>query len=346
MPPSPIIHHLMKTVTFAIPCYNVEKCVSKCLDSILSAHMHDDIEILAINDGSKDGTAALLHAYERKHPDVIRVIDKQNGGWGTVVNMAIQEAQGKYFKEIDADDWVDTENIPHYIQKLKEEDVDYVANSFREINIHTGDTKRCTFNEQLCNKVHDIRLFWEQTPDSWGFPIHCITYSTQFIRDIKLTVGPRYYTDFEYFLKSMPYVKTLYMTNIDVTVYARGNDEQSTGAKGYAKHYHDMAELVLRLAQFYDELPAHTLPQIREAIHRTIAGACSLAYEVMMSPIYAGKDPFVLSNLQEFDHALTQYPTFYNDSGQTKKRGIRYIRLWRNTGFNILTLRKYKTQQK
>ena len=333
----------MKTVTFAIPCYNVEDCVSKCLDSILAAGMNDDIEILAINDGSKDGTSALLHSYQEKHPNTMRVIDKINGGWGTVVNMAVQEAQGKYFKEIDADDWVATQNIPTYVQKLKELEVDYVANSFQEYYINTKEVKECSFDEHLCNKVHEVKQFWEKHPGAWGFPIHCITYSTRFIRDINLTVGPRYYTDFEYFLKSMPYVKTLYMTNLDITIYARGNDEQSTGAKGYAKHYHDMAALVLRLAQFFEGLPEDTLPQIREAIRRTIAGTCSLAYEVMMSPVYAGKDPFVLPNLQEFDHALTQYPTFYEETGHIKKRGIRNIRLWRNTGFNILTLRKYKT---
>ena len=64
----------------------------------------DDIEILLINDGSKDNTLEILHQYEAKYPSIIRVINKENGGWGTAINLGIREANGKYLKEVDADD--------------------------------------------------------------------------------------------------------------------------------------------------------------------------------------------------------------------------------------------------
>ena len=101
----------MITVTFLVPCYNVSGCVRRCVDSMLDTAVLDDIEILLINDGSTDNTSEVLHEYKKRYPSVVRVIDKANGGWGTVINLGIREAKGKYIKEVDADDWVRTENL-------------------------------------------------------------------------------------------------------------------------------------------------------------------------------------------------------------------------------------------
>ena len=117
----------MKTLTFLIPCYNVAGCVRHCIESMLVDSFLDDIEILLINDGSQDNTLDILREYEQKYPTVVRVIDKQNGGWGTAINLGIREAQGKYIKEVDADDWVSSDNLQEYISFLKANKIDYIA---------------------------------------------------------------------------------------------------------------------------------------------------------------------------------------------------------------------------
>ncbi len=329
----------MKLVTFAIPCYNVETCVANCLDSILQAEHHEEIEILAINDGSRDNTLKVLQSYAAQYPDVVRVLSKENGGWGTVINLAIREANGKYFKEIDADDEVETDNIAGYLQTLASIDTDYIATAYTEYNSQTKIATPHNLDETLCYRLFNIKDFWNSHPQAWAFPIHAITYNTQFIRDIKLTVGDRYYTDFEYFLKSMPYVRNLYLYNRCITIYNRGNEEQSTGIKGYAKHYRDMAALSLRLVHFYAQIPTDTLPAIQKSIRNTIIGTIAMSYELMMSPVYAGKAPEAKQELRSYDKELELHPLFYRAMRSIKKRGIPYISIRRHTRINLLAIR-------
>ena len=85
----------MKLLSFAIPCYNSEAYMEKCIDSILPGG--EDIEILIIDDGSKDRTAEIADAYEKKYPTICRAIHQENGGHGEAVNAGIRNATGLYF---------------------------------------------------------------------------------------------------------------------------------------------------------------------------------------------------------------------------------------------------------
>ena len=64
----------------------------------------EDIEIIIVNDGSKDDTSKIAHEYEEKYPTIIHAVDKENGGHGDAVNVGLDHAEGKYFKVVDSDD--------------------------------------------------------------------------------------------------------------------------------------------------------------------------------------------------------------------------------------------------
>ena len=96
----------MKYISFAIPCYNSQEYMAHAIETILTGG--EDVEIIIVNDGSKDNTSKIGHEYAEKYPDIIRVIDKENGGHGDAVNYGLANAEGKYFKVVDSDDWVNT----------------------------------------------------------------------------------------------------------------------------------------------------------------------------------------------------------------------------------------------
>ena len=103
----------MKVLTVLVPTYNVEKYLRRCLDSLLLPEVLEEIEVLVVNDGSKDGSADIARAYEKKYPQTVVFVDKENGGHGSTINVGIEKAQGTYFKVLDSDDWV---NIGDFIE--------------------------------------------------------------------------------------------------------------------------------------------------------------------------------------------------------------------------------------
>ena len=99
----------MKYISFAIPCYNSEEYMEKAIDSILKGG--EDVEIIIVNDGSKDGTSEIAKRYEREYPTIVKAVDKENGGHGDAVNTGLQNATGLYFKVVDSDDCVDEASL-------------------------------------------------------------------------------------------------------------------------------------------------------------------------------------------------------------------------------------------
>lgn len=94
----------MKLLSIAIPCYNSQDYMAHCIESLLPGG--EDVEILIVNDGSKDDTAKIADEYAAKYPTIVKAIHKENGGHGSAVNTGIENATGIYFKVVDSDDWV------------------------------------------------------------------------------------------------------------------------------------------------------------------------------------------------------------------------------------------------
>lgn len=94
-----------KYLSFVVPCYNSESYMARCIESLLPGG--EDVEIIIIDDGSKDKTVEIADAYQKQYPDLVKVIHKENGGHGSGVNAGLACARGVYFKVVDSDDWLD-----------------------------------------------------------------------------------------------------------------------------------------------------------------------------------------------------------------------------------------------
>ena len=111
----------MKILSIAIPVYNTEKYIKRCMDSILLKEIIDDIEIILVNDGSKDNSINIMNEYKDSYPQSVVVIDKENGGHGSTINAALTVASGKYFRVLDSDDWFDSIDFITFVKNLKNE---------------------------------------------------------------------------------------------------------------------------------------------------------------------------------------------------------------------------------
>ena len=107
----------MKLMTFTVPCYNSAGYMSKCIDSLLKGG--DEVEILIIDDGSKDETGAIADRYEREHPGICKAIHQENGGHGEGINQGLRHATGKFFKVVDSDDWVDEKALKRVLSAVR-----------------------------------------------------------------------------------------------------------------------------------------------------------------------------------------------------------------------------------
>ena len=108
----------MKLLTFTVPCFNSAAYMEKCIESLLPGG--EDVEILIVDDGSTDDTAAIADRYEKQYPTIVKAIHKENGGHGSAVNAGIEHASGLYFKVVDSDDWVKQEAYEQILSILKE----------------------------------------------------------------------------------------------------------------------------------------------------------------------------------------------------------------------------------
>ena len=108
---------MKKNLTISIAAYNVENYLEKTLDSLIIDNL-DKLEVLIVNDGSKDNTKKIAQKYCKKYPNSIKLIDKENGGYGSTINAGIKEATGKYFKQLDGDDWYNTENLNRLVEDI------------------------------------------------------------------------------------------------------------------------------------------------------------------------------------------------------------------------------------
>ena len=92
-------------VSVIIPVCNVEKYLAQCLKSILS-QTHRELEVICLNDGSKDGSLAIVREFEARDPRVV-VVDKPNEGYGATCNRGLEMARGEWVSIIEPDDWID-----------------------------------------------------------------------------------------------------------------------------------------------------------------------------------------------------------------------------------------------
>lgn len=113
-------------VSVIVPVYNVEKFIDKCLDSLVKQSLKE-IEIIVVNDGTKDNSQKIIDKYVKKYPDKIKSYIKENGGQGSARNYGLKKTTGEYIGYVDSDDFVEKDMYKKLYNKAKENNYDIVV---------------------------------------------------------------------------------------------------------------------------------------------------------------------------------------------------------------------------
>ena len=224
----------MKLLTFAIPCYNSENYMEKCIESILPGG--EDVEIIIVDDGSHDRTAEIADRYAAEYPEIVRAIHQPNGGHGEAVNTGIANATGLYFKVVDSDDWVDAGAYAKILGKLRElvqseKNIDMLLANYvyeKEGAKHKKVMRQTGFPTDCIFSWRDVRHFYK----GHYILMHSVIYRTQLLRDCGLKLPDHtFYVDNIYVYKPLPYVRSMYYMDVDFYRYFIGRDDQSVNEK-------------------------------------------------------------------------------------------------------------------
>lgn len=225
----------MKLLSIAVPCYNSENYMKNCIESLLVGG--EEVEILIVNDGSKDKTAEIADEYAEKYPTIIRAIHQENKGHGGAVNTGIENATGLYFKVVDSDDWLNEDAFKKALAVLEEvtkgpDKLDALLCNY--VYEKEGAKKKRVMHYR--NTFPENRIFtWNEAKDlGLGHYVlmHSLIYRTSLLRECGMKLPEHtFYVDNIFAFQPMQYVKTLYYLDVNLYRYYIGRVDQSVNEK-------------------------------------------------------------------------------------------------------------------
>lgn len=313
-----------RILSFIIPAYNAAWCLEKAVDSILCESCMDEIEILIINDGSTDTTAEIAEHYVARFPQTVQLINKENGGHGSAINTGMRLARGRYFKVIDADDWIVTENLPRFIDCLKTCGADVVLTPYHRVDMSDGSRQ---IWKMYCDKydrpysLQEIVSNWKQFDRCCMF--HGITYRTDFYRRHDHLLPEKiFYEDHEYSSVPFCHAESVYPVDLYIYQYMVGNSEQSISDKNRLKrlsHSEQVTKNLLIYLKEHDDIPEAGREYLRLKILSAIPNYYEVACIIQPDKRQGRKD------LEQFNRMLRQYvPDIYD---QVRKKSCIFMML-------------------
>lgn len=221
----------MKKISFVVPCYNSESYMERCIDSLLVGG--EDVEIIIVNDGSKDSTGKIADKYAKKYSSIVKVIHKENGGHGSGVNVGLKEASGKYFKVVDSDDWLDRDSLLSLLNKIKEmedakKEADLIVCNYIYDHLYENKQKCMSFKNVF--PVNQIST-WNEMKHfraSQYLIMHALIYKTKTLKKSKLKLPEHtFYVDNIVAYQPLPFVESICYLDLDLYHYFIGREDQS-----------------------------------------------------------------------------------------------------------------------
>ena len=278
-----------KLLTIAIPTYNMEKLLNRCLNSLIvkDNDLFKQLEVLIVNDGSKDKSLDIALEYEQKYSGIFKVINKENGNYGSCINAALKIASGLYFRILDADDSFNTialYELLKFISHNTDKEIDMILTNYQRVystgkivNIKAGNIqygKIYTPNELELYK-HNVMV------------MHGITYKLKILKDSNYhqTEGISY-TDTEFCFYPLSCVHNFVFLNLYLYKYSLGRDGQTVSIKSYQKNIHHLYIMIDKMLNYLYKNPNYNRDQninIYKNQMKTLYRGVSTYYRIILS---------------------------------------------------------------
>ncbi|MBR0173616.1 MAG: glycosyltransferase [Lachnospiraceae bacterium] len=314
-----------KLLTVSVAAYNVSSYLPKLISSVTDADVTDHIEVLIINDGSTDDTAAIANDFEKRFPSAIRVIHQENGGHGSTVNRGIREANGKYFRALDGDDWLHSASLRKLVMRLADLDADLIVAPYCECHEGGEETVVSRFSALEKERVYPLEEVVKRVP--W-MSFHTLIYKTALLREHDIRLDENcFYEDTEYALYPLPHVNTVYCFGDHLYCYRTGLSGQSVSVEGRVRHIDDGWLVTEHLLDFLNREKERLSPACVSYMVRGIAGQCCFHLQSML---LLPKGAEALQMIRRFDGMVAaKSPAVYSEMASR----VKAFRILRATGY-------------
>ncbi len=315
-----------------IPSYNVENYLEHTINTLLDHPNNKKMEILVVIDGSPDNTYELALEIEKKYGNsVIKVINKENGGHGSTINVGTQNARGKYTRIIDGDDWVNSTDMCKLIDILGKETSDIVITDYCE--------DRADINELIKKELYaNLRPGFQYDFDDlcidnygfndWGPILATGNFNTKMLQRSKYKLSEKsFYVDMEFDIISIIEAKKLTYYDLDIYRYFIGRVDQSISEQSYIRNFKNHEKIIFSVLNIMETDLIISDAKKNYAYNKIVLPMVRGHYEILIELIKKGKE------FKSFDTKLKVHPYIYNRAIQS-----RVTRIHRKTGGALLKL--------
>lgn len=323
-----------KILTVTVPAYNAQEYLENCLNSMCIPELLDLLEVIVVDDGSTDDTGQIAERYRERFPQTVRVIHKANGGHGSGINCGIEAATGRYFKVVDADDWVDCAGFVRLLECLSETAADMVVSGFYWAYDDGGKEdhfrKKAEIRKPFPGVVYGRTYDFDEIAHRIYIKMHGLTIRTAILKDHKIRIDENcFYVDTEYVLFPIPYVRTVCFTSDFVYQYRIGRSGQSVNPDKMVRLQSDYDRVLQTLFDFYSQCLLGLIPcsaAKQRYIARMIARTAVGKMKILLSMPFGEKSR---SRLVAFERRMKRdYPAVYKSN--------------RNLAVHLLRLSRYR----
>ena len=310
-------------LTIIVPSYNVDKFLENGIISLLNQRNAHKLEVIIVNDGSKDKTKSigqsLVKLTTQGKKSIVKLINKKNGGHGSTINVGIKKARGKYTKVMDGDDSLDSLALESLIDILESESADIVLTNYiedyAEENIRNTVKLYDFLSQSVIYHFDDLCLEYYGF-GKWGPILSCSTYKTDMLKKANFKLSEKmFYVDMELNINVAIAADTIKYYDLDIYRYLLGREGQSINKKSFMKNYKHHENVTINLINILNKninkISDNKIIYIKDKlIYPMIATQYLICIEFFKSG-----DAF-----REFDKRLKEHGSFYNSKKITSKK--------------------------